>query len=502
MVLFTCGACEREDGLDKLVLKSDCIEQIKRSGMGKLRADMVRPRNDPTTTKHARCFAQAAFNELDEHGCLIYANHICKSCVRQLPQKQKVAQSLSMSRLSLFGDAITPLNLFAGDDDSDTDNDNETDNIRSFNSGTSSTTTTTATSTSVTDDSSMVPKLALVNGYFRGAAPTVLTRLNRTELSMICLIDVVTRVSMLTPGSHWGSSATVFSIMNDVNVVLQSLPGNPTINQFAILRGAGDWSPKDFRYSPYFVMSALQWLEDNNHLFDGKIEVPENSPLWLNGGDQHEQERPYIATSLEDYEGITHLATQTDGSVANPGALSTATDSTDVLLESPSDEQSDVLQQVRAIVTTSTNISSGGTVPTTQVHTRERGEYVADYTTDFFIQMAFVHLYPYGRGGPDSSHNIVFNAAYISHMLHLGGFRGFQKSPTFIFYAYTWKMRNKIGTISYLASRSATGEQDTLTVEDAQAFFAHVTANPRNPASGGGGNKIMTEAEIRKFCCY
>jgi hypothetical protein len=63
-------------------------------------------------------------------------------------------------------------------------------------------------------------------------------------------------------------------------------------------------------------------------------------------------------------------------------------------------------------------------------------------------------------------------------------------------------MRNKIGTISYLASRSATGEQDTLTVEDAQAFLSHITANPRNPASGGGGNKIMTEAEICKFFCW
>jgi hypothetical protein len=360
MVLYTCGACEREDGLDKLVLKVDCLDQIKRSGMGKLRADMVRPLNDPRATKYERGFAQAVSIELDEHGCLIYAIYICKTCVKQLPKKLKVVQSLSVSRSSMFvGDDIIPLNLFAGDEDSDTDNDDETESTTENTSNTSSNTGNHSTSSIASDDSSKVPKLALVNGYFRGAAPLVLTRLNRTELSMICLIDVVTRVSMLTPGSHWGSSATVFSVMNDVNVIVQSLPVNPTVSQFAILRSDSDSSPKDFRYSPHFVMSALQWLEDNNHLFNGKVEVPENSPLWLNGGDHTVQERPYIATALEDYEGILHLATQTDGSVANPGALSTAIDSTDVLLESPSDEQSDVLQQVRAIVTTSANTSHG-----------------------------------------------------------------------------------------------------------------------------------------------
>jgi hypothetical protein len=56
IVFYTCGSCEREDGLDnKLVLKSDCIDQIKRSAM-----QMVRPLTDPASNKYNRGYAQAA----------------------------------------------------------------------------------------------------------------------------------------------------------------------------------------------------------------------------------------------------------------------------------------------------------------------------------------------------------------------------------------------------------------------------------------------------------
>lgn len=71
-----------------------------------------------------------------------------------------------------------------------------------------------------------VPKLALVNGYFRGDCPLELSRLNRTEASMVSAINVISRISMLPNGGHWQSQsqATVFSVLNNVVEVSERLP--------------------------------------------------------------------------------------------------------------------------------------------------------------------------------------------------------------------------------------------------------------------------------------
>eukprot|EP01034_Spumella_vulgaris_P024801 gene24801-31181_t len=100
--------------------------------------------------------------------------------------------------------------------------------------------------------------------------------------------------------------------------------------------------------------------------------------------------------------------------------------------------------------------------------------------------MAFVNLYPYGEGGPDNDgHDLKMNGPYVTSLLNIGRGREFQQSPNFIFYAYSWKMKMKVGTVSWLATRNGTDEvdpADRITVEDCKEFLEMCkTTRSRNP---------------------
>ena len=46
-----------------------------------------------------------------------------------------------------------------------------------------------------------LPVRALVNGYFRGSCPKELSELNRTERSLIALVNVFSKISLLAQGA-------------------------------------------------------------------------------------------------------------------------------------------------------------------------------------------------------------------------------------------------------------------------------------------------------------
>jgi hypothetical protein len=121
---------------------------------------------------------------------------------------------------------------------------------------------------------------------------------------------------------------------------------------------------------------------------------------------------------------------------------------------------------------------------------RETGALLRDYETERFLQLAFVNLFPYGRGGPEPRGAFKVSTPYLRHLLCLGGRREFQQSPNFIFYAYSWQMKNKASTISYLATKN--GQHDTsdpvnITVAEAQRFVEHIEANRLRMRSTGYG---------------
>ncbi len=123
-----------------------------------------------------------------------------------------------------------------------------------------------------------VPSMALVNGHFRDSTPLELSRLTRVELSMVCLVNCIYTLSMLKKGSHWGSTATVFSVLNDVNAIASHLPRILSLKDIALIRSAVDsTSPRDFLYSPHNVIQALLWLENNNFLWENNFVRPGGS---------------------------------------------------------------------------------------------------------------------------------------------------------------------------------------------------------------------------------
>jgi hypothetical protein len=192
--------------------------EIESSDLKVMYDEMVRPLYDVSCTKYQKSFAAAVVAEMCD-GILLGSVYSCAVCVRQLKKFHKlhnilkrrnnaknmsVVESVTADLVEL--DAIEELN----DEFADADDD--------------------ASSAQVSSTSRRVPKMALVNGHFRGTAPQCLLNLTRVELSMVCKINCVYNLSMLKRGCHWGSTATVFSVLNDVHLIAQILPRMPSVS--------------------------------------------------------------------------------------------------------------------------------------------------------------------------------------------------------------------------------------------------------------------------------
>jgi hypothetical protein len=384
---------------------------------------MIAPRDLELSTIYEKAYAQAAHDELD-NGLLRGAAFVCKDCCKQLPKPAN-------AKFSAFIEQTLD-----------------------------------------------VPSNALVNGYFRGKCPNVILRLNRTELSLIGLVDLIYTLSLLPQGCHYKSSATVWSVLNNLAEISQYLPNNPTVEQWAIIKSSKDGSPRDYRYRPSFVWAALLWLSKNNVLYKDKLRVPlladgTPDPKWLFGGSTDEFELPFMAADdASDYIEIhaqSDIAGE-DGHAVNSGAPPSNTSEVFLQLRA---ETPDLQQRLRSAIV-------GETLSAVYTCIRGRGDTSPDYKTDNFLQMAFVHLYPYGKGGPDNiSVKIPFNASYIQYALKLGGQRSFQQSPSFMFYSYTWSMKKALYNIVVQTDKpSGTNHDRDMTVGEAQAVLSHLSGVP------------------------
>jgi hypothetical protein len=112
------------------------------------------------------------------------------------------------------------------------------------------------------------------------------------------------------------------------------------------------------------------------------------------------------------------------------------------------DEVPSYVEQVKAILAANND-------STTFVYNKSKCEYTMDYNTEYFLAKAFVKLYPYGRGAPAISSTEPFKLTneYLTHCMHLGNDRPFQKCPNFYFYAYQSTMKKNINIISHLADK-------------------------------------------------
>ncbi len=90
-----------------------------------------------------------------------------------------------------------------------------------------------------------------------------------------------------------------------------------------------------------------------------------------------------------------------------------------------------------------------------------------------------MNLFPYGRGGPEPLGSFKISGPYLCHLLRLGREREFQQSPGFIFYSYSFVMKQRSGTISFLATKNGQEDKDPVkvSVADAKEFLAYIEAN-------------------------
>lgn len=310
---------------------SSLTPEIQNSELAVMHQELIQPLYDDNATKYQKNFAAAAASEMHD-GILLGALYACGVCVRQLKKfhklcKIKLNASLHDTTLShlLELDAIDQLNEEFADDV----------NVP-YCQGVSVL--------------RRVPKMALVNGHFRGTAPLCLTRLSRVELSMVCKINCIYNLSMLKRGCHWGSTATVFSVLNDVHLIAQTLPRLPSFNDWAIIRSSVDTSsPRDYNYTPYKVIEALLWLEDNNYLWENSFQRPDSTE-WEGAGSREFRSAPVIDASVDDYDGLDDNMNGVSGAyghVVNPNAP--PSNITDVFLQY-NDENQDLLSQVGQIM--------------------------------------------------------------------------------------------------------------------------------------------------------
>ena len=122
------------------------------------------------------------------------------------------------------------------------------------------------------------------------------------------------------------------------------------------------------------------------------------------------------------------------------------------------------------------NAQGSSTAPPPVV-TRERNDnpvFVHPSTEPYFYEKAFPRLYPYGRGGPAGTHGERGGfTKYVKRALMMGGDRRFQRCSDFIFSAYHYTVRRRLGGITYVAAREDT-PRTCVCIKD---FFQRLCSN-------------------------
>lgn len=170
-----------------MLLIAEVLDLIERSGIGLLFDKLVS--GIDSDNKYERAYSLAAKMELAHasHSRLLTGcKYICKTCVKQLPKREKQSSKKSSEKkLSFFdmeadeevleeeGKQSAQIELLAG--------------APAARAGE----VLVAGPSAKELDSRKVPTRALVNGYFRGNTPKCITSLSRMELSMVNLVNII-----------------------------------------------------------------------------------------------------------------------------------------------------------------------------------------------------------------------------------------------------------------------------------------------------------------------
>jgi len=286
-----------------------------------------------------------------------------------------------------------------------------------------------------------IPTAALINGYYKGSLPDEIGCLNTIELSMIQIYSSQTTI-VIQGGKFHHKISAVYNMVNDVARIAECLPTMPDCNSIAILRYQSWKASKDYSYRPGRVRAALIWLKANN---------PNYETILYNFDLIPESDVPIEVESMpmeEDVNDELDPACNMDNSRNDSaGSIGEA-----IMLLSADSNDSGPEQQLRNAL----NNLDGAPV----LQRSSSNVFVNCYNNNFmFWEKSNVSLFPYGKGGPSSSHIYGELSMPMFHtnclMQGLNDGRRCQSNPQYIFLAYETEMKRKIGSVSMLASKSS-----------------------------------------------
>jgi hypothetical protein len=191
LTLFTCGICSADTALKDCVLLTELRDQIEVSEIKTMFEELISPLFDLSAKQSSINFAKAAQMEMVD-GILKEAKYCCSHCANELTKMYKAyCKSNPDSSLSGLMNNLSvnqASHLFEAEASCNSHQQNaHHDELLS----------------SVETSKRRVPKMALVNGHFRGATPLCLSCLTRVELSMVVRINCVYTLTMLKKGKSY-----------------------------------------------------------------------------------------------------------------------------------------------------------------------------------------------------------------------------------------------------------------------------------------------------------
>ena len=113
----------------------------------------------------------------------------------------------------------------------------------------------------------------------------------------------------------------------------------------------------------------------------------------------------------------------------------------------------------------------------------------------FYWERLFPTLFPYGRGGPsDKGIQLADISVFAKHLLERGGTRQgrrFQQSSSFIFTAYAFDARKRIGGVTFVAGKNASERKEAITVDDVRAVIDYIDES-------SGTNRVQNQLLVPK----
>lgn len=305
---------------------------------------------------------------------------------------------------------------------------------------------------------------ALIYGLIPGAVPVELLGLTSVELSMIALINPLSKMR-LEGRSHYEATKPTYTIINNVNLIACQLPRKLSDTDFAILRSHQGQVSKDFTFRPSIVMQALFWLKANNHLYKNvMLQPPEDwttvagcfndSEIAIGTIELSAEETALVDEGKDIIDQIDHSAHESSGTSTDLLLVSSYDGSSnmDLLQDALEDHVDDLQSESDPNKDTVTANVSVEKLFTLIVERGGQAEFTDASKEDFFIEMCFPQYFPYGRGGPGDPFSKQSNMSRTARILKFaqlaltsgGHYRKLQNDFRFISLCYFIFMRKRM----------------------------------------------------------